>query len=254
MGWNRPRIFTSWSFTRWNDWRECPARAAWNHLDKKEQHAINAGILTKSPALARGADIDKKTEDFLTGKLKTIPIELKPAANELKLMKKVKHKIIQDNWGFDSKWNPVSPTDWNNCKLRIKIDFGEKVNTHLSITDTKTGSFKEDMNEIYEMQLDLYVAGGFAALPDIKTADARLLYTDHNIVFPDASDMQKYTRAEGEKMQKAWDKRVKPMLADTTFRPRPGNYCSWCPYRSGGVRMKRDGTPARGGEIGGCKF
>ena len=255
MAWKpRPRQFIDWSFTRWSDWNECPQKAAFNHLDKLERKAVEQGKMTKSPALERGATIDLMTEEFLTGKRKLIPIELKPAAGELKIMKKAKHKIIQDSWGFDAKWNPVSSTDWDNCRLRIKIDFGDKQGTHLSITDTKTGQYRDDMNDKYELQLDLYVAGAFAQLPDLKTADARLLYTDLNIVYPDASEMQRYTRSDGEKMQKAWDKRVKPMQKDTTFRPRPGNYCSWCPYRSGGVRTKRDGTPARGGEIGGCKY
>lgn len=250
----RPRQFLDWSFTRWSDWAECPQRAAFVHLDKLERKAIEAGKMAKSPALERGARIDELTEKFLKGTIKLLPAELKPAAAELKEMKKAKVKIIQDSWGFDANWNPVSSTDWDNCRLRIKIDFGDKRGTHLSITDTKTGQFRDDMNAKYELQLELYVAGAFAQLPDLKTADARLLYTDHNIVYPDSSEMQTYTRREGELMQKAWDKRVKPMKADKTFKPRPGSYCQWCPFRSGGIRNKRDGTPMRGGEIGGCKY
>lgn len=227
-GWNRPRVFTSWSFTRWSDWDECPARAAWGHLDKLDKD------LPKGPALTRGGFLDGETEKFLRGKVRTMHPELKPAAEELKWMRAEKHKIIQEGWAFDVRWNPCSPTDWDRCKLRVKIDFGALHGTHLSITDTKTGQFKEHMNDMYELQLNLYVASSFAQLPTLKTADARLLYTDTNIVYPDPDEMETYTRKEGEQMQKDWDKRVKPMLADRTFRPRPGHYCRWCPFRKNG--------------------
>jgi hypothetical protein len=238
----------SWSFSRWSDWDECAQRAAWSHLLKKARH------LPSAPALERGSVLDKAGENFLLGNTRTLHKELQPAAKELRAMRAEKHKVIQEAWGFNAKWEPVSNTDWNNCKLRIKLDFGAVRGTHFSITDNKTGKFREDNVNKYEMQLDLYVAGAFKQLPGIKTADARLLYTDFGIVYPDAEDMKRYTRTDAEKLRKDWDRRVKPMLNATQFQPRPGYYCDWCPYRKGGKRYTRDGKLKSGGEVGGCRY
>lgn len=234
----RERAFRSWSFTAWAAWYECPLAAALSRIDKLDKH------LPQGPALIRGRELDEATERFITKRDAKLHPELMPAKTLLTQWRNVKpaEKVVQENWGYNSAWEPVSSTDWDNCKLRIKLDFGHLKGTHLDIWDAKTGKYREEQNDKYEMQLDLYIAGAFAQIPHLETATARLLYTDFNIVFPEpAAKLRVYTRAEAEAMQKAWDRRVKPMLADRSFKPKPSFRCRYCNFR-------------KGGPVGGCKY
>ena len=71
-----PRQFTSWSFSRYMDWRGCPAKAKYKHLDKLAE--------PPNAAMERGSMIHKLAEDYTLGVLKRIPAELKAFADEFK--------------------------------------------------------------------------------------------------------------------------------------------------------------------------
>lgn len=223
---NAPRQFTSWSFTRYNDWRRCPAFAKYKHLDKLDEGP-------KNEAMQRGADIAKASEDYLKGVLKRLPKELQTFKDHYAFFRKQKTLVVEENWGFDANWNPVAWNDWNNCRLRVKIDIGYQYleDNSFNIRDGKTGKFNDFKNEEYLLQLELYAAAGVAMYPTVDELTTQLLYTDLGITFP-KEDPQVWSRKEALAAQKKWDKRIKPMFADRTFAPRPGKYCQWCPFRS----------------------
>src|SRR5574337_218458 len=106
----------------------CPARAKYRHVEKVKTPMMAAreiglanGTVEPGP-MERGADIAKKAERFLKGMVKQLPIELMPVAETYKALRKRGNLSVEDSWGFTRRWLSCSPTDWNNCWLRIKID------------------------------------------------------------------------------------------------------------------------------------
>lgn len=213
--------FKSWSYTRWSDWNRCPAYAKYKHIDKRPE--------PKNEAMQRGADIAKAGEDYLTKRTPKLHPELAPVKQEFARLRKIKGLIVESQWGLTAEWEPVDYFDWDRCKLRSKIDVGYIANNILEFTDNKTGKFREEQAEGYELQLDLYVAAGIAIYPQLDGIRPRLLYTDLNMQYPQQPKI--VTAVEARKKQKEWDKRFKPMIMERRWAPRPGNYCRWCPYR-----------------------
>lgn len=222
------KTFKAWSFTRYNDHRMCPLFAKLKHLDKMPT--------PKSPAMERGAAIAQASEDFLRGRTKKLHPDLHTFKDEYRFYVKQKNLIVEDNWGFDKNWNPVRWDDWNNCVLRVKIDVGyiDLKDNELHIRDGKSGKFRPEKNEEYMLQLELYSAAGIAMYPNVSRVIPRLNYTDLGITFPDGEKTPDviYTAKEARALQTTWDKRVKPLLNDVRFPPKPGRHCGWCPFRA----------------------
>lgn len=213
----------SWSFTRFNDWNRCPAYAKFKHLDKIPE--------PKNDAMKRGAAIAEASEDYLLKRTNRLAKELQTFKDHYKFYRAQPSLVAEESWGFDVNWNPVPWDDWNNCVLRVKVDIGYAFleDNSFNVRDGKSGKFNEYKNEEYKLQLDLYAAASIARYPDSKIVTAQLLYTDLGITYPDEEPIV-YTAKEAIAAQKQWDKRVKPMFNDKTFAPRPGKYCSWCPF------------------------
>lgn len=206
---------TSWSFSRWSDYDQCPRKAKLKHIDKIKE--------PPNKAMERGSTIDKLAEEFLTGKLKKLPEELKLLKKEYTDMKKLKPKC-QSLWALDKNWRPTDWFDWKNAWVRIKTDAEARLKddpTTLLIDDTKTGKPRGG----YGNQLSLYALGGFLMYPTVKKIMTRLLFTDHG---PDATVSGEYARSDVEVLQRDWEERTKAMLSDTRFAPKPGYYCKWC--------------------------
>lgn len=264
----KPRQFTSWSNSRYNDYAKCPARAKYKHLDKLPE--------PKSGYMDRGIEIAKMEEDFFKGNLKTLPVwpgigkvespmdpkdpktwpkwtgsvplakKLglaihKAIAPMLQAAKKQPDLFCEENWGFDKDWKVVDYFDWNNCHLRIKVDVGWG---HLAsdnivhLRDNKTGKYDDYKVEEYMEQLRLYAAGGASRFPHAKAFHVQLWFTDLGILYP--AEPLVITRKEALALQKKFTKQVQPMFNDTRFDPSPNRECRWCHFR------KENGGP--------CKF
>ncbi len=59
----------------------------------------------------------------------------------------------------------------------------------------------------------------------------RLLYVDQGFQHPAPVDVPVYEAKDLKPLQKAWEKRVKPMLNDKTFAPRANRWCFSCTFR-----------------------
>ena len=233
----RVKRFTSWSNSRLNDYDPtaggCPAKARYKYLDKIPE--------PKSEAMERGTKIHTLCEEYIKGTKRNLPVELILFKAEFKRIRAaykagaMSTVFIEETWGFNVKWETVRWDDWTNCWLRVKLDLaelGEGGNT-LYITDFKTGKFRPEKNEDYMSQLELYGLAGLLRFPTVKDVRARLLYLDHGVIYPEADTTGAWVifpRAKLPALVKKWEKRVKPMLADTLFKPQPGNACRWCAY------------------------
>lgn len=207
----------AWSFSRYKDYTQCPLKARLKHVDRLSEPG--------SAAMERGTAIHKMAEDYARGTLKKLPKELAGFTDFFKLVRKYKDDILatEDNWAFTQQWDPCEWNDWNRAWVRVKIDLVLQDGPgHVMIIDHKTGKRKADHLE----QLSLYALAGFVMYPDAKEITSRLTYLDSGEVGEEGFHSKQLTA-----LKKEWTAKAQPMLNDTTFAPRPGNYCRWCHFR-----------------------
>lgn len=235
---------TSWSFSRYSTYQQCPLKAKLNFIDKIQE--------PPNQAMARGAQIHNLAEDYIKGKVAKLAPELASFKDEFKrlrtMFKKVSQSmVVEDQWAFTKDWDETAWNDWTGCWVRIKLDCAHhEEDTILVVTDWKTGKYREEKNEEYVEQLELYALSALLLHEHIEEVRPRLAYTDLGRIYPNGEDEPEliYTRADIPRLKKLWEKRVKPMLNDKTFAPRPNSLCKWCFYRAG--------NKAAGG--GQCKY
>jgi hypothetical protein len=222
---------TSWSFSRYETYKECPLKAKLKFIDRKKEPG--------SVALDRGNLVHKLAEDYTLGKIKKLPEELKLFKGEFAMLKKTK-AAVETTLAFRSDWTPTTYDDWKGCWVRIKTDAMYVQKDVVTVIDHKTGQPRDISSE----QMELYGLGALLAVPQAKVARADLYYLDKGIIKgANAEDAKpgewEYKRADVPLLKKAWEVRVKPMLTDTRFAARPGNYCKWCHFR------KSNGGPCK---------
>lgn len=225
---------TSWSFSRWSDYKKCPAHFKFKHLDKLKE--------PPNPAMERGSAIHKLAEDYVLGVKKTLPKELSLFKDEFKALKAQKIKFVEENWSFTRDWQLTEWNNWANCWLRVKLDVAYIHPEHNVIVpiDHKTGKPRDDKNAEYELQLELYGLAALVQQPSVAAASPRLWYLDHGVVYPDPEEREiEFTQKDVPALKKKWETRVKPMFTDKTFKPTPGDACRWCHYR------KSNGGPCK---------
>jgi RecB family exonuclease len=241
----RQKQFTSWSFSRYGDYRRCPLAAKLKHLDKVQE--------PKSAALQNGADVHTGAEQYIKGVLTRMPASLNNFKSVFLALRKQYLKpsaltslIVESMWAFTHRWEPCRWDDWDNCWLRIKVDvaINRKKDGIIDIIDWKTGKFRPNETAVeYLEQLELYAVGALTLFSDAEQVSPQLMYLDAQLSYPDPP--QVYTQADLIKLQRAWEKRVKPMMLDTRFTPRPNDKCVWCWFGQSG---KSKGGP------GICKY
>jgi RecB family exonuclease len=224
---------TSWSYSRYGTYDQCPLKAKLSYIDKLPQE--------KGPAMERGAEIHTLAENYLKGVTSRLPKELAKFGDELKMIralaKKKPHLVnIEDTWALRSDWTPTVWNDWQGCWLRIKLDVayiatGDQGQPIAHVIDFKTGSFRRDNQDSYLVQLELYALGALIKWQDLAGLEVRpeLMYLDAGIRFPYPESL---TASDLPRLKKEWQKRVKPMLADKRFAPKPNRFCGWCDWNA----------------------
>jgi len=219
---------TSWSFSRYSDYKNCPLKCKLKHIDHIKE--------PPNLAMARGTEIHILAENYIQGKGHTLPIELKLFSNEFKALRKqfkkpINGMVVEDNWSFTKDWIKTEWDNWANCWVRIKLDCahydGDNI---LVITDWKSGKFHTEMNEDYIEQLELYALAALLLHPNIKEVRPRLVYIDQGMIYPNADQPLIFTPKDIDRLKKVWAKRIKAMMHDTIFAPRPNAKCRWCFY------------------------
>lgn len=224
----------SWSFSRYSDYRLCPAKFKYKHLDKLQE--------PKNPAMERGDLIHKLAEKFIKGMLPAkLPPELKlfgPEFKELRAMfKKISQSmVVEDSWATTKDWGETTWNDWANCWLRLKVDCAfHDDDVTLRIVDWKTGKFRPEKNEEYVEQLELYALVALLFHEHIQRVIPELAYLDEGSTYPSGSTDEAalvFTRDDIPRLKQLWERRVGPMFRDTIFAPRPNNLCRFCHYRA----------------------
>lgn len=202
----------SWSYSRYACYKECPAKAKYKFIDKLKE--------PPAPAMERGDKIHKMAEAYLKGWNPVLPPELKLFAPQFKMLKESK-PIVEDTWAFRSDWSQTKWDDWSGCWLRVKLDAACVDETTLYVIDHKTGKMRDG----YDEQLSLYALSGMLVNPAIKTVSTQMWFLDAG-----EPVVKEYSADDRKDLQSGWEKKVKPMLADTTFKPKSGNHCRFCHF------------------------
>ena len=229
---------TSWSYSRYRDYKRCPLFAKLKHLDKVPEGE-------ESEAMRRGSAIGAMAEDYVKGVLKRLPPELRLFRTQFADMRKQNMVNVwaEESWCFDHNWHPVEWNDWNNVWLRVKMDLCRLYpkDKLLVPIDHKTGKYRENELGSYLEQLDIYALGGFLKFPDVQTISPRLWFLDEGVEYPQINGEELvYDRSELPALKKKWLANTKAMFADKSFKPKPNDKCRWCAY-----------SCAKGGS---CKF
>ncbi len=220
---------TSWSFSRYADYQQCPLKAKLKFIDRIKE--------PPNAAMQRGVEIHNLAEAFIKGELDSLPNELRQFS---KLFRRLRRKfskrdgslIIEDTWAFTASWTPTTWDDWSGCRVRIKVDCAERSGNELIVRDWKTGKYRPEKHAEYLEQLQLYALGGLLSCVDVERVRAELVYLDIGQTHPGPDEPAIfYTRDQLDDLISAWERRVKPMLSDTCFAPRPSNLCNWCFFR-----------------------
>jgi CRISPR/Cas system-associated exonuclease Cas4 (RecB family) len=237
---------TSWSWSRYYDYKLCPLKAKLAHVDKIRE--------PKNDAMTRGGQLHDDIRDYIRGTAKSLKQWAFPKVSmgwfdvAKKAMKqKLLQPIVEEDWAFTKDWTQTQWNDWNGCVLRVKLDAGvfEDGGDTLVITDWKSGKFRPEEVDFLTEQLELQSLAALVLYPQVSKVRARLAFVDQGVVFPLESAPLIFTQADVKKLKATWAKRTKAMLSDTTFAPRPNDKCRWCFYGQSG---KVKGGP------GLCKF
>jgi hypothetical protein len=218
---------TAWSYSRYSDYDRCPAFFKYKHLEKRPEPG--------SPAMARGNTIHKMAEDYLTGKLKTLPPELKnykSSFNQLRGM----GPMVEQAWGFKKDFTWTGRQGWfgDDVWFRAKADaFIVYDDNTADLIDHKTGKKYEVNND----QVELFTLAAFMRVPTLEKVTTRLWYLD---MHPSEEVEKDFTRDDAARIQKEWSKKVVPMFVDKKFAPKPNRWCGRCTF------AKANGGP--------CKF
>lgn len=191
--------------------------------------------------MLRGNLIHKTAEDYIKGTLPPrVPDELKQFEDTFKRLRKLfkirtAGMVVEDDWAFRKDWTRTQWNDWAECFVRIKLDCADNEDPDtLIIRDWKTGKFREEQNEEYVEQLELYALAGLLLHPHVKEVIPWLVYLDLGVVYPALDSPMIFTQADVPRLKKLWAKRTNPMFTDTRFPPKPNQKCRWCWFGEAG--------------------
>ena len=233
---NNGNGITSWSYSRYTTYKQCPRKAKFTMIDKIKE--------PKSPAMERGIKVHTDIEHYIKGTMRELTPEALLLKREIKALKELHNAApnkvhVEDSWAFRKDWSLTRFNDWAGCWLRVKLDAGHYEGEHGTtyiVTDWKTGRFYPNDVEAYVQQLEIYALGAFLQMPWIDTVKCRLAYVDSGTFYPN-EDGTVFERDQLESLKALWVKRVAPMFKDKDFAPRPNDKCKWCffSHQNGGT-------------------
>jgi hypothetical protein len=229
-GFKKIKQITAWGATRLADYEACPRRACYKYVEKVPVQG------PESPAMARGTRLHTCAENYISGRRSDVAEELSKAKKVLGTLRDAfKKRLVRTEMelAFNRAWKPCH---WmaDDVYVRIKMDILWLAKaTECLVIDWKTGKYKPDGE--YGDQLRLYQVGALLApyAAKAQVARAQLYFTDVGkpVVHKDEDGKERLLRRKDLIDELAqWDERVKPMLADRHFAPRPGIACRYCDY------------------------
>ena len=211
-------MIRSVSYSKLIDFEQCKYRVKLKHIDKIPEE--------KSEAADRGTKIHLAAENYVRGKIKQLPQELRRFATEFEALRaryKAKQASLEGEWGFNHAWEPC---DYKHAWLRVKADAVIHINaTSAVVVDFKTG--KSFGNEIkHGEQVQLYAIATLLRHPELADITVELWYLD-----VDQLVTRTMTRAQALRHLQPFEKRLVQVTKATEFPANPNIFsCKWCAY------------------------
>lgn len=274
-------MISSWSHSRLAVFESCRYRAELMYVQKLQEPERPLPAGKSEHANDRGTRIHDGCERYVKGEIDAMPVEArKHFAPEMERMRELYSEGIvslEGEWGMNRNWEPW---DWRGqwvqlpgipadepfekvkelpkrpvagmvfvvgtkafvyipAWLRLKLDALVRPSPHYAIViDYKSG--KKWGNELkHGEQMQLYQLVTFLRYPEIEEIDVELWYLD-----VDEFTQKRFTRDQGLRFLKSWDKRGNAITTATSFPPNPSTWtCKWCFYgeRSGGLGVCKSG-------------
>lgn len=206
---------TAWSYSRYNAYELCPLRFKLQFIDK-------AAKIT-SPAMERGDRIHKAIASYLTGKagFPEDAEKFRTLLTEFANFDAAADKLVEIQWAYTREWKP---TTWFGKDVYVRTILDAAVGYEdltADVVDHKTGKKYESNDD----QMELFAVSFFSQYKPFLHVTTRLWYIDTG-----QEEIAEFDRKDYEKLRDKWDAKVRPMLSDTVFAPRPNHRCPTCPF------------------------
>lgn len=220
------KLLTSWSYSRWDKHNTCPLRFKLEVLDDRKE--------PENDGMRRGKKIHDVLAKFLQPETQwdgvAVPAE---AGHQADLVKQLKdpafsNVVVEQQWGFNREWKATgwfaksgSPNGatWLRSILDVGVLYADQT---VEVIDWKSGKPRGTHDD----QMELFAVSVLAKYPFVTAVDTRLAYTD----FKAAEFGGPYLQRDLPKMIAKWEDKIRPMFEDTTYLPRPGEACKFCPF------------------------
>jgi uncharacterized protein (DUF983 family) len=266
----------TWSPSRLAKWKECPAKVKYEDLLKICPACFKGRVSggfdgepvkcdtcsdpqPEREALDRGNMLDIAISQAVVGAKvpATVDYSLNKSEAEQPLAASLRHPkihalarklaktkgvLVQESIVLDSSWKRVSQFT-KNAWARLKLDVLYFSRHAAKVIDWKSGNIDKSKMEIrerseYHDSMRAYQVAVLAAYPSATQAEAIMAFLDAppRLESPFKA-LPVLSRRDFEGAKRALEQKIEPMMNDTVFAPRPGYYCSWCPF------SKRKGGP-----------
>ena len=208
-------MIDAWSYSRLSDWRKCPRMAYYKHVLKMKEPGNKHTL--------RGIEVHKQAQDFVEGKLPSVPAACSRFTAGLKKLRKDK-AVCETEWAFGPDWSEQTWFAKLYRLLRVKTDVCAvyRKGAELHVVDHKTGRVNPD----HEEQLSLYATAAMVKYPSAKKVLTELWYHDSG-----EKVSQEFTREDLPGLKKYWEETTDAMFADRAFQCKPGDACRFCWFR-----------------------
>lgn len=210
---------TSWSYSAWHQYEECPAKYKFAKLDKEPD--------PQGPALIRGNRLHKEAEDYVRGKRDTPSPETASAKWMMDSIKAAPNWFVEQEWAWKKNWSQV--TEWRNWKegwFRAKCDAGVSwPDNYVDIVDWKSGKKYASNSE----QVELFALSAMIRFPYAEKVMTKLVYFDSPS--DDMVIQEEFDAKDRDKLKEKWKAAIVPMFNDQTYAPRPSTFaCKHCNF------------------------
>jgi len=208
-----------WSYSRYSMYAKCPAQFHWHYILKMPRGS--------SYALERGLDIHAKAENFVNGKITSLPKELVKFTPEFRALKrefKKKYGYCEPDISTNDDGTP-STRDDTNYFIGFADFFHNPPKNILTVIDYKTGKQYPE----HKSQGHAYSTFLLQQNPEQKAIDVEFWYLDSG----DVTEFH-FTQENLSDMLALWERRINKMYADKKYLKTPHKFCNWCAKKKAG--------------------
>jgi putative RecB family exonuclease len=204
------------TYSRLRDFEQCGLLFQLRHIEKRSEPS--------SPHFVKGSRVHDALEQFLKGRVRTLPPESEPLALQLVALKKDKSLIGEQAWGYDEDWAPLPVTGYFSKAdhVRAKVDAMTTAKNQARIIDFKTGKIRPTDVD----QVRFYALLAMLRYHEITSSLLTLWYVEQGKI----EDFKAVPRSDVPTILASFKKRIAKMMGTEKFKPTPGLHCRWCAF------------------------